>query len=246
MQIGILETGKVNDALAARHGSYPEMFETLLRAADARLSCQSFAVVDEELPATPEACDAWLITGSKHGVYDDLSWIEPLEAFLRAARAARQPIIGVCFGHQILAEAFGGRAEKSDRGWGCGVHRYELLHQPGWMGAAPARMAFHAMHQDQVTAIPPDATVLAASDFCPYAMLTYGDPEAPYAISIQPHPEFGAEFAKALVEIRAGALIPPEVSAPALESFGAPVDNHGFAEWCRGYLRRMAGARDAA
>jgi len=245
MLIGILETGRVPETLVPRFGDYPAMFEALLAPAGADLGYRSYFVEGGELPVSPGECDAWLITGSRHGVYDELPWIAPLKDFLRAARAAGRPIVGICFGHQILAEAFGGRAEKSAKGWGIGVQDYEVVRRPGWMAGAPARFATHAMHQDQVTAIPEDATVLARSPFCEYAMLAYGDPEAPDAISIQPHPEFSAGYARALVEIRAVAL-PQERSAAALASLGRPVDDGEFARWCVDFLRRAMMRRDAA
>ena len=105
------------------------------------------------------------------------------------------------------------------------------------MADASAETRFHAMHQDQVTVLPPDATVLAASDFCPHAMLAYGDPEAPEAISIQPHPEFEAPYARDLVLRRTGIIAEP-VAEAALASFGQPVDNAAFARWTIDYLRR--------
>lgn len=246
MRLGILTTGKVNPELARRHGQYPEMFARLLGRADPTLEVVPYWVVDGELPADPAACDAWLVTGSRHGVYDPLPWIPRLRDFLRAARERGIPLVGVCFGHQMMAEAFGGRAEKSARGWGVGVHEYEVLDRPGWMADAPDRFAVHALHQDQVTAIPEDATVLARNDFCPYAMLAYGDPELPDAISIQPHPEFTADFARGLLERRIGDVIPPEVGEPALATLNREVASDAFARWCSAYLKRASAARAAA
>lgn len=246
MRIGIIETGTVNEALRSRHGDYPAMFEALLCRADPKLDFGTWHAADGEVPADPAACDAWLITGSRHGVYDDLPWIEPLEAFLRAARAARRPIIGVCFGHQILAEALGGRAVKSEKGWGVGVHEYEVIRRPGWMGGAPDRVAVHALHQDQVVEVPDDAAVLATSPFCEYAMLAYGDPEAPDAISVQPHPEFDAGFMRELVELRTGDLIPLEQGEAALRSLGRTVASEEMAHWFVDYLRSTRTRRNAA
>jgi len=246
MLIGILKTGNVNPDLAARHGQYQDMFAGLLGAADPELRFRTYDTVAGEIPASPTECDAWLITGSRHGVYDDLPWIEPLKAFLRAARAAGQPIIGICFGHQILAEALGGKAVKSEKGWGVGVHDYTVVRRPGWMAEAPERIAVHAMHQDQVIEVPEDATVLAASPFCEFAMLAYGDPEAPDAISIQPHPEFAADFARELLETRVGTVVPGEIAGPALASFGREVHDRDFARWCASFLRRMKERRAAA
>jgi GMP synthase-like glutamine amidotransferase len=246
MLIGILETGRVNETLIPRYGEYAPMFEAWLCRADPGFAYRAYATLDGEIPASPAECDAWLVTGSKHGVYDDLPWIDPLKAFLRASRAAGQPIIGICFGHQILAEALGGQAMKSAKGWGAGAHEYDVVRRPAWMAGAPDSFAIHAMHQDQVTAIPEDATVLAASPFCEFAMLAYGDPDAPDAISIQPHPEFDVDYARALVELRSGVAIPPDRSAQALESFGRTVHQQEMARWCVDYLRNAAARRRAA
>jgi GMP synthase-like glutamine amidotransferase len=246
MLIGILEAGRVPEDLTPRHGDYPPMFETWLRQADPGFTFRAYAALDGEIPASPTECDAWLVTGSKFGVYDDEPWIGPLKEFLRAARAANHPIIGVCFGHQLLAEALGGRAVKSEKGWGAGVHDYQVMHRPGWMAGAPDNFAIHAMHQDQVTAIPDDATVLAASPFCEYAMLAYGDPEAPDAISIQPHPEFTEHYARDLVVMRSGVALPPDRGAEALATFGRAVNQQDFARWCADFLRKTITKLNAA
>lgn len=239
MRLGILQTGKVNEALVGRFGEYPDMFARLYRAADPSIEARSYAVVDGELPAAPGECDTWLITGSRHGVYDGLPWIEPLKAFLRRARAAGVPIIGICFGHQIMAEAFGGHAEKSAMGWGVGVQKYALAQPPGWMADAPSSVPVHVLHQDQVTAVPADATCIASSPFCEYAMLTYGDPQAPEAISIQSHPEFDETFMRALIERIGGDRIPREAAEAALASLGATVTGPEFVGWSLAWLRAL-------
>ena len=246
MRLGILQTGKVNEALVERFGEYPDMFARLYRAVDPRVEPRSYAVVDGQLPGAPAECDAWLITGSRHGVYDLLPWIEPLKEFLRRTRAAGVPIIGICFGHQIMAEAFGGRAEKSNKGWGVGVQEYAMGRPPGWMRDAPGRIAVHVLHQDQVTAAPADATCLASSSFCEFAMLAYGDVEMPEAISIQSHPEFDEAFMRALVERIGGDRIPRETADAALASLGAPVAGIEFVRWSLAWLRAVRERRAAA
>ncbi|MFO1209478.1 MAG: type 1 glutamine amidotransferase [Amaricoccus sp.] len=244
MKIGILETGEVHPDLRARHGDYPAMFERLLKAADPALDFFTVRVVAGEMPAKPEEADAWLVTGSRHGVYDGLPWIEPLKGFLRACVAAHVPVVGICFGHQILAEALGGRAEKSDKGWGVGVQDYEIVARPGWMRELPERFSVNALHQDQVVSLPPDATVLARSPHCAYAAIAYGDPEAPDAITLQPHPEFGAAFMDELIALRAGTVIPGDAAAAARASLSRPVDSGTWARLIVGYLH--AAAREPA
>ena len=246
MKIGILETGEVHPDLKARHGDYPSMFEALLGAVDPALEFFTVRVVTGEMPASPSDADAWLVTGSRHGVYDDLPWIVPLKAFLRTCVAARVPVVGICFGHQILAEALGGKAEKSGKGWGLGVQDYELVARPGWAADLPDRFSVRALHQDQVVALPPGATVLARSRHCDYAALAYGDPEAPDAISLQPHPEFGQAFMDELIALRAGTAFPEAIAAEARPGLAREVHNAQWARLIVDYLHRIEAARAAA
>jgi GMP synthase-like glutamine amidotransferase len=246
MKIGILETGEVNEALRDEHGNYTLMFEALLKASDQNLTFHTVSVVNGALPSSPLDADGWIITGSRHGVYDDLPWIAPFKEFLCACVAAGVPLVGVCFGHQILAEALGGKVEKSAKGWGVGVHKYDVVRKPGWMKDASDSFSVRALHQDQIVTLPPQATVLASSDFCEYAALAYGNPEAPFAISVQPHPEFSADYVDAIVEMRRGTAIPPATADAAKESLAQPVHSTLWADWMVDFLRAAANRRKAA
>lgn len=237
MKIGIIQTGAVRAALAGRYGEYPAMFAALMQPTDPALGFQAHGIVDGAPIPDPQAADAWILTGSRHGVYDPIPWIAPLKAWLRDTRAAGVPIIGVCFGHQIMAEAFGGRAVKHDGGWRAGVHRHAVTADLPWLDGADA-FALHGLHQDQVVAVPDDATVWATSPGCTYAALAYGDPDAPDAISVQGHPEFSAAFVADLVTaLKADGRMPEGVGSTALEQIGTePVDNARVAGWFRRYL----------
>lgn len=189
VKIGILQTGRVPPELADRHDDYDILFQKLLEGND--FTFQTWAALDGDLPDDPHAAEGWLITGSKFGVYEDLPWIVPLEAFIRRVYAADVPLVGVCFGHQILAQALGGRVEKFAGGWATGLRSYDN----------GDRMM--AWHQDQVVEPPADAQTLASNDFCAHAMLAYGKK----ALSVQPHPEYDAAFIRGLFDLR-GHLLP--------------------------------------
>jgi GMP synthase-like glutamine amidotransferase len=224
MKIGILQCGAIPPDLAAEHGPYGEMMRRLVPPGrDALVHDVTTGV----MPASATACDAWMLTGSAAGVYDDLPWIAPLKDFLREARG-RTKLVGICFGHQIMAEAFGGRVVKSPKGWGIGLHRYEVREQAAWMEDA-APVCVPASHQDQVVELPPGARVTIASDFTPYAGLDYGD-----AISFQCYPEFAPGFCVALLQSR--RAIYGVGTDTAVESLAAPNDSPRMATWINCFL----------
>jgi GMP synthase-like glutamine amidotransferase len=227
MTIGILQTGKPPSALEPRFGGYTDMFKALIGPD------RDYAVFDVEageLPSSPTACQAYLVTGSSAGVYDNLPWIAPLEGFLRDARG-KAKLVGVCFGHQIMAQAFGGRAEKSAKGWGVGLHHYDIGQTAPWMDKASA-FAIPASHQDQVTVLPPGARLLGGNDFCPNGLIGYGDD----AISMQAHPEFSGEFAQALLD---RWLLKPKLAdqaRAAIKTLDAPNDDDRVGGWIKAFL----------
>ena len=223
MKVAILETGRPPDPLADEFGSYPDMFAKLLGPA---YEIQSFDAENGELPE-PGAHDAYLLTGSPAGVYDPLPWIAPLMEFIRSANGAK--MIGVCFGHQVMAQALGGEVIKSPKGWAAGLNHYDVVHPERWTNGE-RQVAIPASHQDQVVVQPPNTTVVAASDFTPFAALAWTDRPA---ISFQFHPEFSVGYAKALIEKRFDRVNDPE---GALASLDAPNDNQAVAGWIRNFL----------
>jgi GMP synthase-like glutamine amidotransferase len=226
VNVAILRTGSPPDALIPRFGEYDGMFARLLGP---EFETKGYDVRRGEYPAAVEDHPAYLITGSPAGVYDPLPWIAPLEDFLRAARG-KAKLVGICFGHQVMAEAFGGRVEKSERGWGVGLQHYEIWQRPAWMADAPATIAIPVSHQDQIVALPPDSEVLAANAFSPFGMLAYPGQDA---VSMQFHPEFEPDFARALIEARRAVLSDPDA---AIASLAAPDDRPRVATWIRRFL----------
>jgi GMP synthase-like glutamine amidotransferase len=200
---------------------------------------QPFDVCQGELPSAPDQCDAWLCTGSRRSVYDTDGWIEPAAQFVRDVRVACVPFVGVCFGHQLLAHALGGRVEKSGYGWGAGIHAVRVVRSEPWMQPTQDRLNLHFMHQDQVTRAPNDAVVMGCSDHCDVAMFGVGET----MVGIQAHPEFTVPYADALLADRT-ERVGGDRAEEARRSFTTPTDEAVVARWLTSFLsRRVEEAR---
>lgn len=238
MKIGILETGPLPHELSDIHGSYPAMFERMLGETDPDTSFIAYRVIDNVFPDAPDEADGWIITGSKHGVYEDHDWIPPLISFIRSCAEARVPMAGFCFGHQVMAQALGGKVVKSEKGWGLGVQSYNVIEPQGWMTPDLPVFSAIAVHQDQIIRKPDEATCIATSDFCEFAALAYGEPGQPYAISVQPHPEFSTEFVRDLIEVRRGTAFQESDARAALLTLDDPINNDIWAKWVVTFFRQ--------
>jgi GMP synthase-like glutamine amidotransferase len=230
IRVGILKTGRPPRPAIPQFGTYPDMFMELL-GRDA-YAWRTYAADEGEYPAAPEDCDAYIVTGSAAGVYDSDPWIGQLQDFLRAAKG-RAKLVGVCFGHQAMAQAFGGEVIKSPKGWGIGEHDYRVLTPEPFIDSR-ADIRLPASHQDQVVSLPPGTEVMAASDFTPFAALAWRDQPA---ISMQPHPEFEPAYAAALIEARRGKVYPDDEADRALASFAGPDDRARVGGWINSFLR---------
>ena len=237
--VGILQCGPAPEELLAEHGEYTGMFRALL--GEHRFDFVDHRVFEGDVPGDPLACDAWCLTGSRHGAYEPHGWIAPLEALVRAAFEARVPTIGICFGHQLIAQALGGRVVKFDGGWSVGRVEYRFDERAGLPGLDGRTLAVAAYHQDQVVEVPPGARSVASSEVCRHAALVYGS----VALSVQPHPEFDEAFIAGLVATR-GADLPPETRARAVASLGAPLERAPVGEALAGFLLDGVAARAGA
>ncbi len=228
MNIGILQTGILPATLEPRFGQYDAMMARMIGPG---FATTTFDVTSGGFPNRIEDHHGYIVTGSPAGVYDPLPWIEPLKGFLRDAKG-RAKLVGICFGHQVMAEAFGGRVEKSPKGWGLGLHRYDLVGRAAWMDE-PDSVAVAASHQDQVIEAPPRAEVLGGNAFTPLGILAYPDRQT---ISFQFHPEFEPALASALVELKRSRLPSDGEADAAIASLREPHDAARVGRWIRRFL----------
>ena len=230
MKIGILQTGQSPDALRAQMGDYPAMFARLLDGHG--FAFQTWHVEGMEFPESLAEADGWLITGSRHGVYEDHPFIAPLEALVRDALAAGRPVVGICFGHQIMAQALGGKVAKFAGGWAVGAQEYDFEGET---------LTLNAWHQDQVLVPPEGARTLARNAGCTYAALEYG----PHGLSVQAHPEFGDDFIQGLIETRGRGFVPDALMENATARHGGPRHSDRIADRIAAHFKAHAPAAHA-
>jgi GMP synthase-like glutamine amidotransferase len=230
MKIGILETGQPPEALRDQ-GDYPAMFAQLLGGYG--FSFAAWHVEGGVFPDSVHAADAWLITGSRHGAYENHAFIPRLEDFIRAARSAGVPMVGICFGHQIMAQALGGRVEKFPGGWVVGPTDYDFDGQP---------ITLNAWHQDQVVIAPPGAQTLASNPMCEHAALVYGD----WGLSVQAHPEYDDGFIQGLIDHRGRGKVSDDLLDHAQARLGTALDRPRIADRIADFLKAAHAQRPAA
>lgn len=227
MKIGILQVGKSPEELVDEYGSYAEMFMVLLSDKFSTFEFITYEACDDEFPSSYDECDGWIITGSKHGVYETHSWISSLSHLINEIYNNKLPLVGICFGHQIIAHALGGIVEKSTKGWGIGLDTYQLTNKANWMNNLGGDITLNIIHQDQVVEPPKDAIIYASSDFCENAGFYINS----HVLTIQGHPEFLVEFTAKILALRSALTIPKEVVDPALiqlDKYGQTTGSQDF------------------
>jgi len=229
MYIGLLECDEVTGRFAQVSGGYREMFAALLP--EARFAY--YRAHEGALPASPYACDAWLCTGSRYSAYDPMPWVGALAQFIRDLHVSEKPFVGICFGHQMLAQALGGEVAKAENGWGVGVLPMEIISSESWMQPPRAEVRIQHMHQDQVQRLPPGSVVLGRSAHCEVGMFRVGET----MLGIEGHPEFTPEFSEALIRARR-ERIGTERSDAALKSVRQPNDGMLVGRWIAHFLAR--------
>ena len=232
MNVGLLQCDHVAERFAHIAGDYPAMFGALFEQYAPDITLMNFAVCDDEWPENTGDCAAYLCTGSRFSVYDDVPWIHRLKDFVRELQAANKPFVGICFGHQMLAEALGGRVAKAESGWGVGVHALEVSQTENWMQPPQTVCRLQYMHQDQVLELPTGSVVLGGSAHCPVGMFRVGQT----MLGIQAHPEFPVAYSAALLHDRR-TRIGDACTQTALESLQQSTDDGVVTQWLAAFVR---------
>jgi len=236
MKLGILAAGITPDELIGEHGSYADMIIQLLDKTNSDFSFEVFDVREGEFPQGISGCDAWVISGSKFNAYDREPWMLQLRDMIKEIHTAKLPLVGICFGHQIIASTFGAELNKFEGGWGLGLHKYDV--KPGFDFVPENITSFrlNAIHQDQVLTKPDNAEVFASSEFCPFAGLVYGD----LIFTVQAHPEFNGQFEKELLELRSGTSFPVDITQEGLDSLnqGVSANQSDVGSWIATFLSK--------
>lgn len=231
MKIGILQCDSVLAQFQDQFGNYPEMFMSLFKRADPAIQFQVFDVEHGDYPRHRDVCDGYITTGSKASVYEDKSWITALQDYIIELNQQNKKLVAVCFGHQLVAQAFGGATEKSDKGWGVGVHSSEIYTEKSWMNPLLPATNLVVSHQDQVTKLPETAELIAGNTFCPYGMFKLGD----NILAMQGHPEFSKAYSKALMHYRE-ENIGTDVLQEGIRSLQKSTDEEVMAQWMIRFL----------
>jgi GMP synthase-like glutamine amidotransferase len=233
MRLGLLLVGHVATTSTDIAGDYPELFARLL-GSDVELV--RYDLDQDRFPESGRECDGWLLSPSRCSVYDAHPWIASAEDLLRELLATERPYVGICFGHQLVAQALGAPVKRADDGWQAGVHDYEIVTARTWMRPPRDSVALVASHEDQVLTVPDGAELLARTPGCPIAGLTIGE----RAWTLQPHPEFVPELADDLLSRRV-ELIGAEKVRDARATLARPLDQHVIAGWITAFFADAVG-----
>lgn len=233
LRICILETDNIHPDLVDQFQGYGRMFQRLFARQPIAAEFEVFNVVAGQYPDDQQHYDAYLITGSKADSFGSDPWIATLRVFLLKRYQLGDKLMGVCFGHQLLALLLGGKTERATQGWGVGVHHYEISKQPEWMKPSTERLAMLIIHQDQVTVAPANATILAGSEFCSIGAYCIGD----QVLCFQGHPEFDHDYVRSVLEIRQD-MYGQQVYQRGLTSLQHEQQGQMVAEWMMRFVEQ--------
>ncbi len=232
MKIALLQCDSVSPEFIHIAGDYPGMYTRLLEKVDPGVELEVFDVREDKYPDLKGSFDGYLSTGSRQSVYDDIPWIKNYAGFIRELYQTGKKFAGICFGHQMIAHALGGKVEEAEYGWGIGLKKILIEEKMPWMDPLRDEVSLLVTHKDQVTELPPGSRLLGRSGYCPNSMFLAGE----RFLGIQPHPEFEVPYAGELILSRTLRIGEDKVKR-AMETINGPVDSLDVARWILNFLR---------
>jgi GMP synthase-like glutamine amidotransferase len=232
MKAAILQYDHVMEKFMHHFGDYPEMVKQMFNRTDVPLSFDTFNCREGQFPTDINKYDFYITTGSKTSVYEELEWVEKSIHFIQLLDKHKKKLIGICFGHQLMAMACGGMVERSEKGWGVGIARNRVIANPKWMNKKISKIDILVSHQDQITEIPDDSLLIAENDFCPFFIVQWNS----HFLSIQGHPEWNRDYSRTLMNERR-AILPKATIDAGLDSLEIKPENAIFVNWILDFVR---------
>ncbi len=235
MKIGILDADHLSDSVICKYGCYADAFIRLLSPLQNNLaqtvSFQRYSIFNMDFPKSINECDIYIITGSQYSTYENIAWIKKLEIFIRQLHAHNKKLLGICFGHQIIAQSLGGKVEKNEKGWEIGITTTHLTDTREWM--KPVRDFFFIIvsHQDHVTKLPDNAVNFCKTNLCPNSGFYIGK----HILTFQGHPEFTKDYVKLIIKLQSGNLT-KEQRQIARMSLQQSDDHQLIAQWIINFI----------
>ena len=193
----ILQAGPINKDLILDYPSYDKMFSSLLKIKIKYWKVDVYNIYQNIFPQDLSFYNGFIITGSSYGVYENYSWIRRLFNVIIKIIELKIPLLGICFGHQAIAQALGGRVIKYSKGWGIGIKEIKITKNRSFYSNLK-KLNLIFFHQDQVVKLPKKAELLAINSFCNIASFSIGN----LVLALQAHPEFNQDFSLKLLKAR--------------------------------------------
>jgi GMP synthase (glutamine-hydrolysing) len=230
MKIGILECDTLPDDLQGGFPDYPHMLIRSFRSIDCDFEYNVYNVTVNDFPGSINECDAYITTGSRSSVNDSKSWIATLEKLVVECDSTDHRLVGICFGHQLIARALQGRVERSKSGLRIGLIKSRILSNKSWMNPVQDHINMIISHEDHVVRLPAGAGLLASNSHCKNFMFQYRN-----FLGIQGHPEFSKEYCRALMKLWSGT-IPEDRLTAGYKSLEEEPDNRLVMQWIRDFI----------
>jgi GMP synthase-like glutamine amidotransferase len=232
--IGFLNAYHFDQTPGSYQEKYAPIFLKYLQKIMPQETIRTYEVAQGLLPQNVNECKAWIIGGSPASAYDHDKWILDLEKFTLLCHENKKKVLGICFGHQLIAKAIGGKVENSDKGWGVGVREFSISPKVTWMEEPKLETcSLLFSHQDQVLELPKEATILGQDDFCKIQMYSVGE----HIFSIQGHPEFTIDYAKERYDSRKDKIT-STVYEKAISSLSVPTDEVVIGQWIANFFNQ--------